>query len=284
MSDRLRFGAPPDADAASLVWRLDQPPWSDRIELTLAAPLELVRCMEAHELDAALLPVLALAARSSDWQIVPGLAVGSPGPSAMARLDHRVQLADVRTIASLAPGHTAEALVQVLFAESGRPVRIASWSGTAEHALESHDAVLVAGDAAIASAAPAGAASLDLADAWSSLTQAPMIWSVCAAWPRAVSRKMYALLHTVRIRAKRELPALVAKCAARSGAPAAMVRTVIESQTSHRLGRRELESLTAFISAVVRHGLISSRPALKFLPLAEGNLCRRVARELGIGS
>lgn len=283
MSERLRFGAPPDLDAALFVWRLDQPPWSDHIELTLAPPGELARRLESRALDVALVPALAVAARCSEWQVVPGMALGSPGPSAAVRLDHRVPLADIRRIATLAAGHTAEALVQILFAESGRPVMLSAWDGPPEEALKAHGAVLLAGDPAILGAPAAGVESLDLAHAWASLTGSPVVWSLCAAWPGAVTRKHYSLLHSVRSRARREAALLVEGCAARTGAAPDRIRDVIESQTSHRLGRRELESLALFFAAALRAGLITAQPTLQFLPLAEAKLCRRLARELRLG-
>jgi chorismate dehydratase len=277
---RARFGVPAGIEGALFAWRLGEPPWSDRVEVTYDQPARLASRLARGELDLALVPSSALFAIAGATQLVPGLAVTTTGAASLARLDHGVALGAVQRVATLVPGHAADTLVAVLFRASNRSIELSTSFGDLRTALTDHDAAIIAGDAAVLSAPPAGAQSVDLARAWSELTGAPMVWWVCAARPGVVDRRLYATLHAARARARRELTAVAEQWSRQSGGAASRFEDVFRGELSLRLGRREFEGLKFFFDAAAKSGLIDRPPALQFAPLAEANACVRFARRL----
>jgi chorismate dehydratase len=277
MTPRWRAGAPGDLVAAPLVFGLDAPPVSDRLELSIAAPLELARQLDAGALDLALLPVPEIARRAGAVEIVPGLAVASEGPSG-ALLHLRGPLDEVTRIVSTAPAHAAELLAATLFAAGGRPVGIEPWPGSLESALVAHGAVLVAGDDALRWEAPGGRRDprvLDLGAAWTELTGLPMVWWAWAARPGAIDRQTYALLHSARTRARREIGAIAARALGR-GIANERAREALNGIV-YRLGRRQLEGWTALWKAAAEVGLLSQPMRPTFLPLGAAAGCPAAA-------
>jgi hypothetical protein len=246
-AQRLRVGAPEGGVIDVLVWGLDLAPWSSRFELVRARPAELISGLGRGDLDLALAPAPLAASGALDVDIVPGLSVCTNGPSGLARRALRVPLSEVRTVESPEPGHAAEALCAVLFAESGRSIRLVhAGSGVTP------DATLVTETDEDAGAA---GESIDLGDAWTSLTGLPMVWWLWAARPGMVGRETYAVLHTARTRGKHARPDHVG--------------------ARFRLGRQQVAGLIALIDAAARHGLVPSRreSGLKWVRLASHRPC-----------
>jgi len=270
---RWRAGAPGDLVAAPLVYGLDAPPVAEQIELSIAAPLELARRLDEGALDLALLPATEIVRRAAAVEVVPGLAVGSEGPSG-ALLHLRVPLEKVSRIVSTAPGHAAELVAAILFAAGGRPVEIDRWSGPLESALVAHGAVLVAGDDALRWAASGGRRDprvLDLGAAWTELTGLPVVWWAWAARPGTIDRRTYGLLHAARTRARRDLDAIAAWAPAR-GIALERARGGLNGAV-YRLGRRQLEGWKACGRAACELGLLPEPANLTFLPLGAARGC-----------
>lgn len=277
MTMRRRAGAPGDLVAAPLLSGLEAPPVSERLELSIAPPLELARRLDAGELELALLPSGEIARRGAAVQVVPGLAVASEGPAG-ARLHLRVPLDQVTRIVSTAPGHAAELLAATLFAASGRAVAVEPWTGSLEGALVAHGAVLVAGDDALRWSPPGGRREpqvLDLGAAWTDLTGLPMVWWAWAARPGAIGRETYALLHAARTRGRRELEAIAARGPGR-GIASESARAALNGAL-YRLGRRQLAGWKAFGRAAFEHGLLREPMDLTFFPLRATGGCSVVA-------
>jgi chorismate dehydratase len=277
MTPRRRAGAPGDLVTAPLVYGLDAPPVSDRLELSIAAPLELARRLDEGALDLALLPATEIARRAGTVEVVPGLAVAGEGKSG-ALLHLRVPLEEVTRIVSTAPGHAAELLAATLFAAGGRPVAIEPWPGSLESALVAHGAVLIAGDDALRWEPPVGRRDprvLDLGAAWKELTGQPVVWWAWAARPGSIDRHTYALLHAARTRARRDLDAIAARAPDR-GIALERARDGLNS-ADYRLGRRQLEGGKALVQAAWEHGLLRQPMRLTFLPLGAAGGCPAAA-------
>lgn len=268
---RLRVGAPREAAAAPLVFDLDAPPWSDRVALELGTPAEVADGLAYGALDLALVPLTAWAEHAARLEIVPGLAVGSDGGGGVARLDHRVPLPEIRRIGSRARGHAAEALARTLFRSAGSDPEIVPWDGRAADALGVHDAVLSAGDGLLGEPPPPGAASLDLGRAWHELTGLAVVWSAWALPAGTLDRPLYALLHTVRTRARHDLAVVAARWAAAAGLDAGACERLVRHEVSYRLGRRQAAGWDGFATAARRQGVLSLAPPLRLARL--GGTC-----------
>ncbi len=80
MRAKIRIGAVSYLNTRPLVFGLEQGLAEDRVELSYSVPARLTDRMIAGELDIALMPVIELA-KMPELEIVPGLAIGTSGPS-----------------------------------------------------------------------------------------------------------------------------------------------------------------------------------------------------------
>lgn len=265
----LQLGVTEEPAVAPLVDGIDLPPWSERAAVRrFASGSELAAAFDAGEVRVALLPAGELLARCAEIEIVPGIAIGTDGAAGHAALVHNVPLDEVRTIASAAPGHAAEPLSRLLFAEAGANVQLLS----ADHATDA-DARLLVGAAAFEATRSGARGLLDLGSAWTTLSGLPFVWFAWVARPGVVDRSVYAFLHSVRSRGRRRLAA------------GQLPEAACLERFAYRLGRRQLEGLREFARAAAGRGLIEVTAGPTLVTLTAGGGCvdaaRRVARERG---
>jgi len=136
--------------------------------LVLDTPARLVERFERGGIDVALLPVAA--GLAAGLPRVGSLGVAAEGPVDSVLLFLRRPVAEVETLALDPASRTSRLLAQVVLREAhGVDFRVAEPPADAE---------LVIGDAALVRRA-AGEAHLDLAEAWTDLTDLPFVF---AAW------------------------------------------------------------------------------------------------------
>ena len=99
MSAKIRIGAVSYLNTRPLVFGLEQGVGEDRIELSYSVPARLADRMIAGELDIALMPVIELA-KMPELEIVPGLAIGTSGPSRSVLLISRRPIERVESVAA----------------------------------------------------------------------------------------------------------------------------------------------------------------------------------------
>jgi chorismate dehydratase len=256
---------------APLVDGIDLPPWNERAAVRrFAHGSELAAAFDAGAVMVALLPAGELLARGAEVEVVPGIAVGTDGAAGHAALVHDVPLEEVRTIASAAPGHAAEPLTRLLFAEAGADVRLLP-----PDRLADADARLLVGGAALEASRSGVRGLLDLGSAWTALSGLPFVWFAWVARPGVVDRSAYAFLHSVRSRGRRRLAA------------GQLLEAASLERIAYRLGRRQLEGLREFGRAAAARGLVESTAGPRLVTLSAGSACedaaRRIRRERGPG-
>ena len=283
---RLFVAAPGDVDQRVLVSGLDLPPWSERIWLGPERdPGEIERALAAGELDAAVLPIDAVARARGAYELIPGLAAGSSGPAGVMVLLHRGRLDAVRTVFSTGRGHAAETLTRLLFLASGsrvsldraEPAEAGSGGGARAGELDDSTALLLTGEAALRETSRwtgIGWTAVDLGEAWHHLTGYPFVWAVWAIRPGSVSRKVYGILHGARTRGKRRIPESIDGLGLKAGEDRLHAERVLTGWVRYRLGSRELAGVRHFWREAARFGLLPEDAALRLLPLAAGSACR----------
>ena len=98
MRPKTRIGAVSYLNTRPLVFGLEQGLAEPRIDLSYDVPARLADRMLAGELDVALMPVIELA-RLPELEIIPGLAIGTFGPSRSVLLISRKPIEAVESIA-----------------------------------------------------------------------------------------------------------------------------------------------------------------------------------------
>ena len=161
----IRIGCVKYLNARPLIGAYDGP-------VVFEHPAVLARQIWSGELDAGLVPVFE-ALRHPGYALVDGIGICSDGPVYSVYLEHRVPVAEVRTVALDAASLTSVHLLEVLCAEF-LGIRPRTVQG------EDADACLWIGNQAIERRLRMGAGEglLDLGEAWKRFTGLPFVYAV----------------------------------------------------------------------------------------------------------
>jgi chorismate dehydratase len=252
---------------------------SGRIDLSYAPPAELAVRMAADELDVALLPVIELA-RLGDLEIVPGLAIGTFGPSRSVLLVSNGPVEEVETVALDRESRTSNALIQVLFRKVWhRAPKFVDAPDTLEKALEECDAAVRIGDKALFGQIPEGCHVEDMGTVWTNATGMPFVFAVWAARPGIVDAELYRAFHDSRREGTRAIDRIAEDHEWNGTRHPDLVRLYLREHIRNRLGSRELDAIRTFLNAAASLDLIDGAPKLK-LAQQRWTSCHDVAATL----
>ena len=272
LTTKIRIGAVSYLNTRPLVFGLEQGVGEDRIDLSYDVPARLADRMLAGQLDVALMPVIELA-RLPELEIIPGLAIGTFGPSRSVLLISRKPIEAVESIALDIESRTSNALVQVL---CDRVWNIAPSlkSGLCglDNALRECDAAVQIGDKALFADPPAGTVVYDLGGVWSAATGLPFVFAAWFARPGVVDRELYEALHESRRRGARALEPIAADYTWCGAQYPQLSLDYLQKNIRFRLGSVELDAMRSFFDSAATLGLIDQAPAVK-LALTRWTTC-----------
>ena len=280
MSDKIRIGAVSYLNTRPLVFGLEQGLAEDRIELSYSVPARLTDRMIAGELDIALMPVIELS-KMPELEIVPGLAIGTSGPSRSVLLVSRRPIEDVKSIALDAESRTSNALVQVLCNRVWKiaPEFRAGHRGLDEALLEC-DAAVQIGDKALFAEPPHDTVVYDLGGVWSAATGMPFVFAAWFNRPGTLDREIYEALHESKRRGLRALGPIAEDYTWRGRQYPQLSKDYLEKNIRFRFGSVELDAIRAFFDAAVEIGLIPRAPETR-LALTRWTGCHEAAARAG---
>ena len=276
MSAKIRIGAVSYLNTRPLVFGLEQGLAEDRIELSYSVPARLTDRMIAGELDIALMPVIELA-KMPELEIVPGLAIGTSGPSRSVLLVSRQPIEQVGSIALDAESRTSNALVQVLCDRVWNiaPRFLAGHRGLDEALLEC-DAAVQIGDKALFAEPPAGAVVYDLGGVWSAAMGMPFVFAAWFCRPGTIDREIYEALHESKRRGMKNVGPIADDYTWRGNQYPQLSRDYLEKSIRFRLGSPELDAMRAFFDAAAKIGVVENAPKPK-LALTRWTTCHETA-------
>jgi chorismate dehydratase len=276
VSAKIRIGAVSYLNTRPLVFGLEQGLAEDRIELSYSVPARLTDRMIAGELDIALMPVIELA-KMPELEIVPGLAIGTSGPSRSVLLVSRQPIEQVGSIALDAESRTSNALVQVLCDRVWNiaPRFLAGHRGLDEALLEC-DAAVQIGDKALFAEPPAGAVVYDLGGVWSAAMGMPFVFAAWFCRPGTIDREIYEALHESKRRGMKNVGPIADDYTWRGNQYPQLSRDYLEKSIRFRLGLPELDAMRAFFDAAAKIGLVENAPKPK-LALTRWTTCHETA-------
>jgi chorismate dehydratase len=245
-------------------------------ELVNCVPSELARRLRAGSLDAALVPVVEYLSGPADYRIVSGVSISSYGAVESIRFYHRAPLGALERVGLDRSSLTSALLARLLLAERwapGRPAPVFIPLSPEEglRALQERepelDAVLLIGDAALATPAPAGWEPADLGTEWTRWTGLPFVYAFWV-YRGPPLPGLAGLFREARDLGRARIDAIVE----RGPLPGAMSpregRRYLLERIQYGLGPAEIEGLLAFRDRARARGLLGSEPAaeLRFLP------------------
>jgi cyclic dehypoxanthinyl futalosine synthase len=223
---------------------------SRRIELVLAEPSMCAAMLERGEVEAALLPVGSLAGQ--DYEIVPGIAIGSDGPVSTVLLVGEQSPVVWDEVFLDTASRTSQLLAKLVLAERDVHPKFTPLPAAdgLDHAKGTKGALVIGDPCFDVSANQV----LDLGREWTHLTQLPMIYAVWAARPGVLTPEDVAEI----ARAAREglgLRTEIAQAFAKErGGNPERYRRYLTHRIRYGLGPYELQGLEAFLARVAKHG------------------------------
>jgi len=232
---------------------------SSRIELVMAEPSGCAALLESGEVDAALLPVGALA--GNDYEVVPGIGIGADGPVQTVILAGEQSPAVWDEVFLDTASRTSAILSQVILAEKGIRPRFTPMPAVEGIArAQGTKGALVIGDRAFDVKANH---VLDLGREWNALTGLPMVFAVWAGRPGALSPEDVAEL----VRAARQglgMRTEIAQAFARErGGDPEKYRRYLTHRLRYSMGPHELTGLETFLEKSRALGLLPAH-AMRF--------------------
>ena len=152
---------------------------ADLFDVQFDIPARCAAQLHDRSVDLALIPSIEYV-RSSDYRIVPGLAVASEGEVASVALFTTRPVTSLRSIAVDSSSRTAAALLGVLCAEWWDiDPKLVKLRPDLPVMLKRCDAALVIGDAALfLDYESQGLDKVDLGDEWTAMTSLPFVWAM----------------------------------------------------------------------------------------------------------
>ncbi len=216
MNSRKRLGVSPHAYCLPLIEGLEN---NTAFELCVDATTKNAIKLRAHELDAAFLSPIDYARGSSEYLIVPTIAVSSRQGNEAVVLHFREGLHGISSLA-VDPSSTSEIiLAKILLAEKfdSEPAIVPA-TGTLDEMLSKADAVLLTGDNALR-AASSHVNKLDLIEEWDDLVDLPFVHGFWCGREDAISLSEIEQLRGARDHGVQALDRLSVESAARFVSP-----------------------------------------------------------------
>jgi chorismate dehydratase len=214
------------------------------------------------DVSCALITPIDYAKESSDFHIVPGIAVSSRGASETIRLFFRSGARRIETVA-VDIGSTSEIiLTRILLAERyDTEPKFIPMMPVLEPMLEKADAALLVGDNA--RSVPASARFIDLVDEWEDLTDLPYTHAFWGCRPGSLNADDIHLLHSVRDEGLRNIPAIATEAAANGGTQASLEEYF--GQFSYTFDEETEDSISEFFRFAFFYGVINDIPDIRFV-------------------
>ena len=266
----VRVGAVGYLNARPLTWALDRDParWHVRYDL----PSVCASLLQDGEVDLGLIPSIEYL-RGPEYQLVPGVGIGSRGPVASVALYTKRPIEEVRHIALDTSSRTSVALIRVLCRHHFHIAPEFAPHGPDLAAMaRDFDAGLLIGDPAFdADHVSLGLTKIDLGEAWSELTGLPFIYAAWTGRRGAIQNDDVKALQDAQAEGMRSVDAIAEEYAAsrpiaphEAGRTAARAAAYLRDNVKYGLGPQEAAGLQLFLDFAADLGLAPARRALEF--------------------
>ncbi len=223
---------------------------SKRIDLVLAEPSMCAAMLDRGEVEVALLPVGGLAGR--DYEIVPGIAIGSDGPVTTVLLAGEQSPVVWDEVFLDTASRTSQILAKIVLAERGiHPKFTPMPAADGLAAARGTKGALVIGDRGFDVQANQ---VLDLGREWTHLTGLPMVYAVWAARPGVLAPQDVAEIARAAQQGLGMRTEIAQAFAREKGGDPERYRRYLTHRIRFGLGPYEVQGLEAFLARAAKHG------------------------------
>jgi len=250
-----RLGVVSYLNSRPLVHGLDADP---ALELRFDVPSRLAALLDDGSVDAALVPVVDLAAPHRKWKVISDACIGCDGETLTVRVFSCLPPERVETIFVDGDSHTSVVLAQLIWRELyGRPVAVTPLADAPRDAA----AVLLIGDKVVTDKPIDFEIETDLGAAWKSLTGLPFVFAAWAADASADTTRLGRRLGQARDAGVRCASVIAEDVGPGMGWPVATARRYLTSRLSFTMTPRHVQGMRRFLELAVRHRLLPDRAA-----------------------
>ena len=246
-----RIGCVPYLNARPLIYGLED-------EVVKAPPATLVKLLRTGRIDVALAPSVAVF-DSDDYQVIPGICIGSRGPVRSSVLFHLRKPQRLRTVVVDYESRASVMLLKVLLAKKYEvtPEYVPSWRLSLRRS--SYDAQLLIGDKAMRHR-DAGR-KLDLGEAWHQFVQLPFTYALWIARRGVALGDTAERLHAAKKKGLANLDRIVASQKVLSKK---LARRYLGENIRYDFGDHELFGFQVFWRMCVELGLAEREAEIDF--------------------
>jgi chorismate dehydratase len=248
--DLRRIGSVPYLNARPLIFGLEE-------KIQLEVPGVLAGKLRMGEVDAALVPI-AEYLQHPRYKIVPGIAIGSNGPTHSVYLAHKIPLENLQNILLDKASKASNLLLKVVLSEFFHlKIKYLS-SGTADEAR------LIIGDPALAqreAILAKGYQLLDLGEVWKNKTGLPFVFAFWAVQENKETGGYVDLLSTAKREGLSHLEEIIQN---QHIVSPEIARNYFKENMKYNLGPQEIQGIEKFQNLCFQHGLIPRCVELKF--------------------
>lgn len=224
--------------------------------------------MRQRDLDVAFLTPIDYARESSDYRILPGMAVSSRVPNSTVILTFKEGLHGINTLA-VQPTSTSEVVLASILLSERFDMRatIVPTLGSSERMMHSADAALLVGNEAVrlGSGHPH---KLDLVEEWVDMTDLPYVHGFWCTREATLSKEKVLELQRACGQGVEMLEEIALEAAPSAQDSARKVQQYLES-FSYSFDDQEQEALTEFLRYAYYHGALPDVADINFYPLDE---------------
>jgi chorismate dehydratase len=226
-----------------------------QVRLEFAVPSMLAGYLCSGRVDAALVPVVDLAAGPS-LRVVSDACIASDGETLTVRVFTRVPPHRITRLAADGDSHTSVVLARLIWLETfgyAPPTVPVNGLGVQERA----DGVLLIGDKVVAMRPRGFAYEIDLGAAWRELTGLPFVYAVWAALAENPVGELPELLSTSRDTGLAHLNEICSTEAPAAGWPVEIARRYFTEYLDYRLTERHRKGMELFLRMATEKGLLA---------------------------
>ena len=248
-----RIAAVSYLNTVPLVWGALHGQQQREMDVNFLLPSECADAVRSGLADIGILPVIEIARQG--LEIFPGTGIACHGAVRSILLISKVPPEQIRTLACDRGSRTSVMLARVILEEryGASPVLLPPSSPQLEQMLETADAALIIGDAALAiDPASVKYMTLDLGQEWLELSGHPMVFAAWAGAPKWITPTLTTAFIDSLAFGRHHLDEIVAQESVKRGFSEAVTREYLTRYIVFDLGQAEYDGMRSFLNKAAK--------------------------------